>query len=120
MGFSNDARHTVLISVLLALITAGLYLPVLQHEFINYDDPEYLTQNAVVQKGLTGDGIIWAFSGSHSGNWHPLTWVSHMLDAQIYGLTAGGHHLTNVLFHAANTVLLFLFLRTKRPDRKHG
>jgi Flp pilus assembly protein TadD len=81
------------------------------HEFINYDDNAYITDNAQVQKGLTSKGIIWAFTTSHTGNWHPLTWISHMLDCELYGLNPEGHHLTNVLFHMANAILLFVVLR---------
>jgi Tfp pilus assembly protein PilF len=81
------------------------------HEFINYDDNVYITDNAQVQKGLTSNGIIWAFTTSHTGNWHPLTWISHMLDCELYGLNPRGHHLTNVLLHMANAILLFVVLR---------
>jgi hypothetical protein len=91
----------------LILITAVLlvYWQVGDHEFINYDDNVYITDNAQVQKGLTSKGIIWAFTTSHTGNWHPLTWISHMLDCELYGLNPGGHHLTNVLLHMANAIL---------------
>ncbi len=97
----------------LILITAVLlvYWQVGDHEFVNYDDNVYITDNAQVQKGLTSKGIIWAFSTSHTGNWHPLTWISHMLDCELYGLNPGGHHLTNVLLHMANAILLFVVLR---------
>ncbi|MES0397510.1 MAG: tetratricopeptide repeat protein [Syntrophobacteria bacterium] len=97
----------------LILITAVLlvYWQVGDHEFINYDDNAYITDNAQVQKGLTSEGIIWAFTTSHTGNWHPLTWISHMLDCELYGLNPKGHHLTNVLFHTANAILLFVVLR---------
>lgn len=97
----------------LILITAVLlvYWQVGDHEFINYDDNAYITDNAQVQKGLTSKGIIWAFTTSHTGNWHPLTWISHMLDCELYGLNPEGHHLTNVLFHMANAILLFVVLR---------
>jgi tetratricopeptide (TPR) repeat protein len=100
-----------LVSALLALSVFAVYLPVTQCDFVNYDDNEYVTNNPKVTAGLTWDGIKWAFTHSHSANWHPLTWLSHMLDCQLYGLHPAGHHLTNLLFHAANTVLLFLFLR---------
>jgi len=97
--------------VLLALSVFAVYLPVTQCDFVNYDDNEYVTNNPKVSAGLTWDGIKWAFTHSHSANWHPLTWLSHMLDCQLYGLHPAGHHLTSLLFHTANTVLLFLFLR---------
>jgi Flp pilus assembly protein TadD len=99
--------------ICLILITAVLlvYWQVGDHEFINYDDNVYITDNAHVQEGLTTKGMIWAFTTSRTGNWHPLTWISHMLDCELYGLNPGGHHLTNVLLHMANAVLLFVVLR---------
>src|SRR5271169_1114988 len=93
----------------LALVTLALYLPVIYHDFVQYDDQQYVVDNPVVQQGLTWHGFIWAF-GFHAGNWHPLAWLSHMLDCQIYGAAAGGHHLTNVLLHVASTLLLFSVL----------
>jgi hypothetical protein len=79
-------------------------------DFINYDDTYYVTNNQYVQNGITIDGTRWAFTTGHVGNWHPLTWLSHMLDVQLFGLQPQWHHLTNLLFHIANTVLLFLVL----------
>jgi len=87
-----------------------VYAPLMQYGFVNYDDPQYIVQNRHVTSGLTWEGIIWAFTTGHEANWHPLTWLSHMLDVRFYGLSAGGHHLTNVLFHVVNTVLLFWLL----------
>ncbi|MGD9036213.1 MAG: hypothetical protein PVF10_06640, partial [Syntrophobacterales bacterium] len=80
--------------ICLILITAVLlvYGQVGDHEFVNYDDNVYITDNAQVQRGITGNGIIWAFTTSHTGNWHPLTWISHMLDCELYGLNPKGHH----------------------------
>jgi hypothetical protein len=94
----------------LALVTFALYLPVVHHEFVNYDDHEYITENVHVNCGVTWPGIVWAFENKHAGNWHPLTWISHMLDCQWFGLNPAGHHLMNVLFHVVNTLLLFLLL----------
>lgn len=91
--------------------TAGLYWHVLFNDFINYDDTAYVTNNPYIRSGLTLKGIVWAFSTTYICNWHPLTWVSHMLDIQLFGLNPVGHHLVNVLFHLANTFLLFTFLR---------
>ncbi len=98
-----------LICAALGLITLALYLPALQHGFVEYDDQQYVTDNPRVQAGLTRTGLIWAF-GFHAGNWHPLAWLSHMLDCQLFGARAWGHHLTNVLLHVASTLLLFLVL----------
>jgi Flp pilus assembly protein TadD len=96
--------------LLLALVTLLAYLPVTRDGFVNYDDQDYVTENSVVQKGLTWTGIKWAFTTSHASNWHPLTWLSHMADCELFGLNPGAHHLVNVLFHTANVVLLFLLL----------
>lgn len=102
----------VMISSFLALAVLAIYLPVTGFDFICYDDPDYVTANPPVLAGVTLEGVRWAFARAHAANWHPLTWLSHMLDCQLYGMQAGGHHLTNVVFHIANTVLLFLFLRS--------
>jgi protein O-mannosyl-transferase len=99
-----------LIALLLALTTLLVYLPVTRDGFLNYDDDDYITNNQAVQKGLTFAGIKWAFTGAHAGNWHPVTWLSHMLDCELFGLNPGAHHFVNVLFHAANAVLLFALL----------
>ncbi len=99
------------IAVALAVVTFLVYSPLLTFGFVNYDDPQYVLNNLQVKNGLTFEGIAWAFSGRYATNWHPLTWISHMLDAQLFGLNAWGHHLTNVLFHVANTLLLFSLLQ---------
>ncbi len=98
------------ICLLLVLMTLALYWPVTNHSFTNFDDDQYVTGNAHVTAGLTWSGIVWAFQSGYAHNWHPLTWMSHMLDCQLYGLNPTGHHLTSLLLHIANTVLLFLFL----------
>ena len=100
------------VSGLLVLAALAVYLPVIYSGFLNYDDPLYVTGNGHVQRGLTWAGLVWAFSHFAAANWHPLTWLSHMLDCQLYGLRPTGHHFTNVLFHAANSVVLFLWLRS--------
>ncbi len=94
----------------LAILTLTIFLPVVQHDFINYDDPDYVTRNSTVQKGLTWEGTVWAFQTAHTGNWHPVTWLSHMLDCQVYGMSPGGHHFTNLVFHVVNALLLFSLL----------
>jgi protein O-mannosyl-transferase len=108
---SPAPRRCGWICLLLACGTAALYLPVIHFPFINFDDGDYLTENPVTQAGLTWPGFLWAFNGIHVGNWHPLAWLSHEMDCQLFGLHAGGHHLVNVLFHVTNTLLLFVFLR---------
>jgi len=95
----------------LALVTLALYAPVLRHAFVVYDDPIYVTDNPHVRAGLTVDGTLWAFVSMEASNWHPLTWLSHMADFQLYGMNAGGHHATSVVIHTATSVLLFVLLR---------
>lgn len=84
----------------------------MSHPFINYDDVDYVTQNPHVQVGLSAQTIAWAFTSIDQANWHPLTWISPELDCQFFGLNADGHHLTSVLFHIVNVVLLFFLLQT--------
>jgi tetratricopeptide (TPR) repeat protein len=99
----------MLICAALGLVTLALYLPALHHGFVEYDDQQYVTDNPRVQAGLTWSGLVWAF-GFHAGNWHPLAWLSHMLDCQLFGARAWGHHLTSILLHVATTLLLFVVL----------
>jgi len=98
--------HQRFISLLLAFLTLMIYLPARQHGFSVYDDGDYISQNRMVQNGLTWAGFKWAFTTYWASNWHPLTWLSHMADCQWFGLDAGAHHLVNVLFHAGNAVCL--------------
>jgi Flp pilus assembly protein TadD len=98
-------------AALLALATLAVFWPATRCDFINFDDPDYVTANAHIQKGLTPESIQSAFTDIISANWHPLTMLSHALDCQIYGLNPWGHHLTNVLWHVLNTVLVFGWLR---------
>jgi Flp pilus assembly protein TadD len=95
----------------LFIVTLSVYWQITSHEFINYDDGLYVTENPHVQAGLTRESIIWAFTTGHAVNWHPLTWLSHMLDIDIYGLNPIGHHLTNLQFHILNSILLFLVFK---------
>lgn len=96
---------------LLALVTLACYWPVTTHKFISLDDNLYIYDNPHVKPGLTWSGILWAFQSGHASNWHPVTWISHMVDCQLYGLNPAGHHLTNLLFHVVNTLLIFLLLQ---------
>lgn len=108
---NRDKSKTVLICCALVALTLFLYWPIRSHDFVNYDDPDYVTENPIVQRGLTGEGILWAFKSGQSFNWHPITWISHMLDCELFGINPGRHHFINVIFHALNTFLLFLILR---------
>src|SRR5690348_1451713 len=99
------------VALLLLLLISVIFFPVVGFNFINYDDPAYISGNVHVARGLTWAGVGWAFTHSCVANWHPVTWLSHMLDCNLYGLFPGGHHLTNVMFHLADSVLVFLLLR---------
>jgi protein O-mannosyl-transferase len=101
-------RPLFLICLGLLALVAIAYWPVLRNGFVSYDDNVYVTENPNVTCGLTVDSVIWAFTSFYASNWHPLTWLSHMLDCQVYGLRPLGHHITNVLLHAATCLLLFL------------
>jgi protein O-mannosyl-transferase len=102
-----------LLGALLVVVTLLLYLPVVHHEFIQgWDDDAYITQNIHVRSGLKLANIAWAFTSFEQSNWHPVTWLSHMLDCQLFGLNSGAHHYVNVLLHAANGLLLFWILQS--------
>jgi Tfp pilus assembly protein PilF len=98
------------VALVLSVITITAFWPVSGYDFVNYDDNLYVTENTVVQQGFTWSGVVWAFSANHAYNWHPLTWISHMVDCQLFGLWAPGHHLTSLFLHVLNSVLLFLLL----------
>jgi len=119
MNINNNAhnrifikiRYDILICLFLVIVNLAVYLQVIDHSFVNYDDGLYVTGNYYVQKGLNLKSITWAFSNTFAANWHPVTWLSHMLDVQLYGINAGSHHLTSLFIHIANTLLLFLVFR---------
>ena len=100
-----------LFCLLLIATTLFVFWPATRCDFLNYDDPDYFTSNPNVLSGLTSHNFIWAFTTGHAGNWHPLTWISLMLDAQVFGNNSFGPHFMNLMFHAANAALLFLLLR---------
>lgn len=121
---SNAPRHRLAPAVWPAAIAVGLaalvtwvYLPVRGFEFVNYDDPSYVADNPIVRAGLTWHGLAWAFTTFLTGNWHPLTWLSHMLDVDLFGVDPGSHHLVNLALHAANSALLFLVLLRATAQR---
>ncbi|MGA2243228.1 MAG: tetratricopeptide repeat protein [Verrucomicrobiota bacterium] len=107
----NDRWQVAGVCIFLAAITFAVFGQTLRHEFVNFDDGLYVYEDPVVQKGLTREGIVLAFTHVYASNWHPLTMMSHMLDCRLYALNAGGHHLTSVLLHTASVLLLFLVLR---------
>jgi tetratricopeptide (TPR) repeat protein len=108
-GFNRHRGFWVCVS--LTVVILAVFWQVRNNEFVNFDDGKYVTENRYVQDGLTWDGFVWAFTTTHANFWHPLTWLSHMLDGELYGLNPAGHHFTNLLLHIANTLLLFLVLR---------
>ncbi|HEV2392730.1 MAG TPA: hypothetical protein VG146_10255 [Verrucomicrobiae bacterium] len=114
---ANDRRHLdvfvciLLLSALLIALAVAAFWPVLRNGFINYDDPDYVTQTPQVLAGLTWRGLAWAFTTGWAGNWHPLTWASHMLDVTLFGVSPGAHHAVNLLLHVTNTLLLFFLLK---------
>src|SRR6266568_2411094 len=103
-------RPDLLILLGLAAMTFAIYAQVVGHQFITLDDDAYIKQNAMVNRGLTLAGVAWAFTTFDQGNWHPLTWIAHMIDNQLFGMNAGGHLVVNALIHLANTLLVFWFL----------
>jgi protein O-mannosyl-transferase len=111
MKMKPQARQVVCVGIFLVLAVLAVFGRTAGFGFVNYDDKSYVYDNPVVQRGLTLKGAVWALTYGKIGHWHPLTWLSHMADCQAYGLWAGGHHLTNVVLHAAAAVLLFLALR---------
>ena len=111
VGKPSGFAQPVVLCLLLVAVTLAVYWPVLRCDFVNYDDPDYFFSNPHVLAGLSSSNFVWAFCTVHAGNWHPLTWLSLMLDAELFGKGPAGPHFTNLLFHLANTVLLFLLLR---------
>jgi len=104
-------RRDLAVFLFLVLVTLAVYGQGVDHGFVNFDDNEYVYENPHVQHGLTGKGFGWALTTTRTGNWHPVTWLSHMLDCELFGLTAGYHHLVNVFLHILNSALLYIVLR---------
>jgi Tfp pilus assembly protein PilF len=106
----SKSCRSVLISAALVLVILLAFEPIRHNDFVEYDDYQYLVRNPHVQKGVTRDSVIWAFTTFHASNWHPLTWLSHMIDCGLFGLEPLGHHIVNVLFHICSSLLLFFVL----------
>jgi protein O-mannosyl-transferase len=104
-------RFEFVVCLILALVVAAIYGQTMNHEFINFDDDVYIYENPYIKDGLTEENIKWAFTDAYGGNWHPLTWISHMLDIQVFGKNSGAHHLVNASLHLVNGCLLFFILR---------
>ncbi len=110
-GKTAAFARSAILCLLLVGVTLAVYWPVMRYDFVNYDDPAYIASNVHVQTGLTLPNMVWSFSTRQTANWHPLTWLSLMLDVELFGKGPFGPHFTNLLFHLANTVLVFLLLR---------
>ncbi len=110
-NFSRNPRYEIIISLFIIAASLAVYWQIIDHKFINYDDGDYITENPHVQAGFTKENIKWAFTTGHAANWHPVTWLSHMLDIELYGLHSMGHHWTNLQIHIINSILLFLVLK---------
>jgi len=104
-------KQILIVCLFLTAATFVAFWRVSYCDFINYDDNEYVTENSHIQDGMTMKGIRWAFTTGHVANWHPLTWISHMLDVQLFGLDPHWHHLVNLLFHIAAALMFFLVLQ---------
>ena len=104
-------KRIVIFGLLLVVATLAFYNPIVRNGFTDFDDSVYILKNAQVQSGLSWDTVKWSFTTFHAGYWHPLTWLSHALDCQIFKLHPAGHHYVNLLLHVANAVLLFLLLQ---------
>ena len=109
-------RPELLISLCLVIAILAAYWQVRSFDFILFDDAEYVIQNPHIKDGLTYDNLIWAITSTYAANWHPLTWVSHMFDISMYGMDAGHHHITNVILHIINSLLLFIILKQMTGD----
>jgi len=110
LRFIRAKKRTLILGLVLVVATLVLYYPAIHHPFVNYDDDGYVTENHHVQSGLTWDSVAWAFTSYDQANWHPVTWLSHALDWQLFQLDPAGHHGTNVLLHALNVAVLFWIL----------
>lgn len=108
---NREIWRTRLLSLLLAAATFAAFAPIVSNDFIKFDDGFYVVHNAHVVSGLSWANLQWALATGYQGNWHPVTWISHMLDVQLFGMRPGWHHLMNLLFHLANSILLFVLLQ---------
>ncbi len=110
-NFFAKNKNTLIIAGLVLAVVA-IYFATFGFDFINLDDDLYVVDNPAIRGGLTFSAVKWALTSFYAANWHPLTWMSHAFDISLFGLSAGGHHAVNVIFHAANSILLFVLVRT--------
>jgi tetratricopeptide (TPR) repeat protein len=109
---ASREKQKVILSLLLVVVILAFYNPVAHNGFVFFDDSPYIVKNPPIQNGITWQTVKWAFTTFHAGNWHPLTWLSHALDCQIFGLNPAGHHYVSLMLHAVNAVLVFLVLES--------
>lgn len=110
-------KHSLFNCILIFLAILGVFYPAYGFEYINFDDPTYVTENPWVLKGLSTKGILWAFSNEHGGHWHPLSWISHMIDIELFGINPAMHHLNNLIMHALNCVLVYVLVNSLFSSR---
>lgn len=110
MGTSKNNRTLVIVCILLVVSVIAIYLQTTGFDFVGFDDDDYITKNPSIQTGITLRSVVWAFTSTYASNWHPLTWISHLLDVELFELDPSGHHLVNVILHTANSILLFFVL----------
>lgn len=106
----NKNNLRILYPLLIILVTTTVFYPVYKFDFLNFDDPIYVTENPNILGGVTKESIHWAFTSEHGAHWHPFAWISHMIDIELFGLNAGAHHLVNVGIHTTNAILLFFLI----------
>ncbi len=109
--FFSSKKSPYIVALSLAILTFTVYFKIISNEFVIYDDDEYIMENTNIQSGLNAQSLKWAFTTTYASNWHPLTWLSHIVDYQLYSMNPAGHHLTNLLLHILNTVFLFLVMK---------
>ncbi|MEJ2730330.1 MAG: hypothetical protein P8185_17810 [Deltaproteobacteria bacterium] len=112
----SEVRRELLVCLFLMLMTYFAYQQVGDHEFVTFDDGLYVTENVRVKSGINLENIAWSFTTTHASNWHPLTWMSHMLDVSLFGMHPGSHHLVSLFFHLVNSLLLFFVFRRMTGD----
>jgi len=107
----SHIRGELLVCLFLGIVIFAVYWQVISHDFVVYDDLEYVAENNHIQNGLCLESALWSFTAIKAGNWHPLTWLSHIFDVHLYGMDPGKHHLTSLILHVINSMLLFLVLK---------
>ena len=111
MKRKSNTLKTVFVCAVLVVVTFAGFEKVRFNDFVKYDDDKYVTDNRHIQSGPTGQSLLWALTRSYASNWHPVTWISHMVDCKLFGLNPAGHHLTSLWIHILNSLLVFWVLK---------